>query len=56
MDDTFILILLVIVMLVGSYLAGNIPLVVTLSEVKSSFKSISSPILMKFSSNGIRPS
>ena len=35
MDDTFILILLVIVMLVGSYLAGSIPLVVNLSEVKS---------------------
>lgn len=33
MDDTFFLILLVIVMLVGSYLAGNIPLVVNLSEV-----------------------
>ena len=33
MDDTFILILLVIVMLVGSYLAGSIPLVVNLSEV-----------------------
>lgn len=33
MDDTVVLILLVIVMLVGSYLAGNIPLVVNLSEV-----------------------
>ncbi|XP_029709256.2 zinc transporter ZIP9 [Aedes albopictus] len=34
MDETVMLILLVIVMLVGSYLAGNIPLVVTLSEEK----------------------
>jgi glycerol-3-phosphate acyltransferase PlsY len=33
MDDTVVLILLVIVMLVGSYLAGSIPLVVNLSEV-----------------------
>lgn len=33
MDETWMLLLLVIVMLVGSYLAGNIPLVVTLSEV-----------------------
>lgn len=33
MDDTVILILLVIVMLVGSYMAGSIPLVVSLSEV-----------------------
>lgn len=37
MDDTVVLILLVIVMLVGSYLAGNIPLVVNLSEVKIDF-------------------
>lgn len=37
MDDTFVLILLVIVMLVGSYLAGNIPLVVNLSEVILNF-------------------
>ncbi|KAL9706574.1 hypothetical protein quinque_010092 [Culex quinquefasciatus] len=34
MDETWMLLLLVIVMLVGSYLAGNIPLVVTLSEEK----------------------
>lgn len=33
MDETLMLILLVIVMLVGSYLAGNIPLIVNLSEV-----------------------
>lgn len=35
MDDTLMLVLLVIVMLVGSYLAGSIPLVVSLSEVSS---------------------
>ncbi|XP_070500041.1 zinc transporter ZIP9 [Chironomus tepperi] len=40
MDDTFILILLVIVMLVGSYLAGSIPLVVNLSEAKLKIFSI----------------
>lgn len=34
MDETLMLILLVIVMLVGSYIAGNIPLIVTLSEEK----------------------
>lgn len=34
MEETFVLILLVIVMLIGSYLAGSIPLVVTLSEEK----------------------
>ncbi|XP_017962608.1 zinc transporter ZIP9-B [Drosophila navojoa] len=36
-DETIILILLVIVMLVGSYLAGNIPLVMKLSEEKLKF-------------------
>ncbi|CRK98299.1 CLUMA_CG011661, isoform A [Clunio marinus] len=40
MDDTFMLILLVIVMLVGSYLAGSIPLVVSLSEAKLKIVSI----------------
>ncbi|CAG9804888.1 unnamed protein product [Chironomus riparius] len=40
MDDTVILILLVIVMLVGSYLAGSIPLVVNLSEAKLKIVSI----------------
>lgn len=34
MEETVVLILLVLVMLVGSYLAGSIPLVVTLSEEK----------------------
>lgn len=34
MEETFILILLVLVMLVGSYLAGSIPLVMKLSEEK----------------------
>lgn len=34
MDETFVLILLVVVMLIGSYIAGSIPLVVTLSEDK----------------------
>lgn len=34
MEETFVLLLLVIVMLIGSYLAGSIPLVVTLSEEK----------------------
>ncbi|XP_053694417.1 zinc transporter ZIP9 [Sabethes cyaneus] len=34
MDETVMLILLVIVMLVGSYIAGSIPLIVTLSEEK----------------------
>ncbi|XP_055858161.1 zinc transporter ZIP9 [Episyrphus balteatus] len=34
MEETFILILLVMVMLVGSYLAGSIPLVMKLSEEK----------------------
>lgn len=34
MDETVVLILLVVVMLIGSYLAGSIPLVVTLSEEK----------------------
>lgn len=34
MDETFVLILLVVVMLIGSYIAGSIPLVVTLSEEK----------------------
>lgn len=33
MDGAFVLILLCIVMLVGSYVAGMIPLVVQLSEV-----------------------
>lgn len=33
MDGEFMLFLLVAVMLVGSYLAGSIPLVVNLSEV-----------------------
>lgn len=33
MEETLMLILLVIVMLVGSYVAGNIPLIVNLSEV-----------------------
>lgn len=32
------LLLLAIVMLIGSYFAGNIPLVVNLSEVKNSFQ------------------
>lgn len=32
-EETIILILLVVVMLVGSYLAGSIPLVMKLSEV-----------------------
>ena len=35
MDGEFMLFLLVAVMLVGSYLAGSIPLVVNLSEVIS---------------------
>ncbi|XP_058815248.1 zinc transporter ZIP9 [Topomyia yanbarensis] len=34
MDETVMLILLVIVMLVGSYIAGSIPLIVSLSEEK----------------------
>uniref|UniRef100_A0A1L8DUQ0 Putative zip-like zinc transporter n=1 Tax=Nyssomyia neivai TaxID=330878 RepID=A0A1L8DUQ0_9DIPT len=34
MDETLVLICLVIVMLIGSYMAGNIPLVVSLSEEK----------------------
>lgn len=34
MEETVMLILLTIVMLIGSYLAGSIPLVVTLSEEK----------------------
>ncbi|XP_059608555.1 zinc transporter ZIP9-B [Phlebotomus argentipes] len=34
MDETLVLICLVVVMLIGSYLAGNIPLVVSLSEEK----------------------
>lgn len=34
MEETVVLILLTIVMLIGSYLAGSIPLVVTLSEEK----------------------
>lgn len=34
MDETVVLILLVLVMLIGSYLAGSIPLVVSLSEEK----------------------
>lgn len=34
MDETVVLILLVLVMLVGSFLAGSIPLVVSLSEEK----------------------
>uniref|UniRef100_A0A6B2EL90 Putative zip-like zinc transporter n=1 Tax=Phlebotomus kandelakii TaxID=1109342 RepID=A0A6B2EL90_9DIPT len=34
MDETLMLILLTVVMLIGSYLAGNIPLVVSLSEEK----------------------
>lgn len=34
MEETVVLILLVIVMLIGSYLAGSIPLVVTLSDEK----------------------
>lgn len=34
MEETVVLILLVLVMLIGSYLAGSIPLVVTLSEEK----------------------
>lgn len=32
-EETIILVLLVVVMLVGSYLAGSIPLVMKLSEV-----------------------
>lgn len=34
MEETVVLVLLVIVMLIGSYLAGSIPLVVTLSDEK----------------------
>ncbi|XP_055693962.1 zinc transporter ZIP9 [Lutzomyia longipalpis] len=34
MDETLVLLCLVVVMLIGSYLAGNIPLVVSLSEEK----------------------
>uniref|UniRef100_A0A336K523 CSON000150 protein n=1 Tax=Culicoides sonorensis TaxID=179676 RepID=A0A336K523_CULSO len=34
MDETFMLVLLSLVMLIGSYIAGNIPLVVNLSERK----------------------
>jgi hypothetical protein len=34
MEGTFVLILLVVVMLVGSYLVGSIPLVMPMSEVK----------------------
>lgn len=37
MDDTVILVFLAIVMLIGSFLAGIIPLVVTLSEVLENF-------------------
>lgn len=33
MEETFVLILLVLVMLIGSYLAGSIPLVINFSEV-----------------------
>jgi len=33
-EETIILILLVVVMLVGSYLSGSIPLVMRLSEVR----------------------
>lgn len=33
MEETLILLLLVLVMLIGSYLAGSIPLVVSMSEV-----------------------
>lgn len=32
-DDTFVLVMLVIVMLIGSYTAGSIPLIMKLSEV-----------------------
>lgn len=35
MDETFVLVSLVIVMLVGSYMAGMIPLVMRLSEVST---------------------
>lgn len=35
MDETLVLILLVVVMLVGSYLAGSIPLNVNMSEVST---------------------
>lgn len=34
MEETFILILLTLVMLIGSYIAGSIPLIVNLSEEK----------------------
>ena len=34
MEGTFVLILLVVLMLVGSYLVGSIPLVMPMSEVK----------------------
>lgn len=33
-DETFILLILCFVMLLGSYIAGNIPLVMKLSEVR----------------------
>lgn len=35
MDETLVLLLLVLVMLFGSYLAGSIPLVVSMSEVSA---------------------
>lgn len=35
MDETWMLLLLTIVMLFGSYLAGIIPLVVSMSEVRN---------------------
>jgi zinc transporter 9 len=34
MEGTFVLILLVVVMLVGSYVVGSVPLVMNMSEVK----------------------
>lgn len=34
MEGTFVLLLLVVLMLVGSYLVGTIPLVMPMSEVK----------------------
>lgn len=38
MEETTVLILLAVVMLIGSYLTGSIPLVVNLSEVKWNWK------------------
>lgn len=54
MEETLVLILLVLVMLVGSYLAGSIPLVINFSEVCISLSLLTTSIFIVPPKNRIK--